>query len=693
MVYQPPKLPDVRVATVNFDGGLDEVTPPMRARPGTLRQAKNFELDINGGVTTIQGYERFDGRPQPSDALYTMLYVTLLPAQTIAVNDVVVGATSTATGTVIVVAEGYVVLTKMTLNFVAGESLTVTAVPKATAVFDSEQGGAPTPLLDATYTNLAADLYRADITAVPGEGDVLGVFRYNSVTYAFRNNVGSTAAVMYQSSSGGWVLVDLGRELAFTSGGTYVPEEGDVITGATSGATATLTRVVVESGDWTTSDAAGRFIFASQTGTFVAENLNIGANLNVATIAGNSSAIVLDDSGRFKTYIYNFGGASGTRRVYGCDGVNRGWEFDGTVFVPISTGMDGTAIGDRPSNVWAHKFHLFFSFGSSAQHSAIGNPYAWTPVLGAAEIAVGDTITAFSTEMGSEAGAALGIMSRNTIHILYGSSEEDWQLVRYRDEIGAYPNSVQSIGQTVMLDDRGITSFRGSMDYGNFAGNTLSELIQPFINQRKSSVGDSCIVRGKSQYRCFFADGSAVYATFKSRKLVGMMSIELPDVVKCMVSVEGDNGADEMFFGSDNGFVYRLDRGTSCDGAPIEAYLLFHYLNFGTARLIKRWLGVAIEVQGSSYAEFSVGSEIGYASPYIVQQTMQEETENFINSVWDEFIWDSFYWDGVSISPKQFKLAGAAENLGLIIYSESDMFDPLKFSSGVFRYIPRRYLR
>jgi len=92
---------------------------------------------------------------------------------------------------------------------------------------------------------------------------------------------------------GGHGRRDVGAEnnLVFTSGGTYQVLVGDTITGATSGATAIVEYVLpLTSGTWAGGTAAGQFELRYQSGTFQAENLNVGGNLNVATIAGNSTA-------------------------------------------------------------------------------------------------------------------------------------------------------------------------------------------------------------------------------------------------------------------------------------------------------------------------------------------------------------------------------------------------------------------
>ena len=87
------------------------------------------------------------------------------------------------------------------------------------------------------------------------------------------------------------------RTRTFTSGGTYRVRQGDTITGATSAATATVSGVGwLTTGTWALGTAEGTLYLYGQTGTFVAENLNIGAELNVATIAaGNSTAIATAD--------------------------------------------------------------------------------------------------------------------------------------------------------------------------------------------------------------------------------------------------------------------------------------------------------------------------------------------------------------------------------------------------------------
>ena len=683
------RMPADRLSFIPCEGGCDFVTPMIMQKPGRLRLCQNIEIGLNGGYDTIMGYERYDGRTKPSDAVYTVLPANI--TGTVAVGNTVTGATSAATGYVIDLEASAIVITQLTGTFVSGENLTVAAAVQAVMTAAPQPSGGSTPALNAEYLNLAADVYRALITVVPGEGAIRGVCRFNDVLYAWRNAVGGLSMAIYKSSSSGWTAVSLGREIAFTSGGTVVIAVGNTITGATSAATAVVSKVILISGTWAGGDAAGWLVLSSQTGTLQAENLNVGASLNVATIAGNSAAITLAPNGRVKHVAYNFGGTSGTRRIYGCDGVNNGFEFDGTVYAKIRTGMTT----DTPSNVIAHKYQLFFGFGSSAQHSGPGTPFIWTPALGAAELAVGDDITGFNVEMGNETGAALAIMSDNKTHMLYGNDSSDWNLIPYRDEVGAHENSIQNMGSIVAIDDRGVISLRATNAFGNFSSATLSGLVDPWLQPRKILITDSCIVRDKSQYRVFFSDETALYVTFDNNKVMGMMTQLLNDKVECVHSVEATDGVEEIFFGSDDGYCYQMERGTSFDGDAIESFGLLQYYNCGAPRTNKRYKSASVETSGTGYTEFSLGYEVGYGSADYAQPESYSDAFaiNFQEARWDQFTWDDFYWDAEYAKPLNLKLSGCAENIGFILYKNSDECEPIKLSGVMVRYQPGRILR
>ena len=175
----------VRADAIRLIGGLDEITPPYQRKPGTARISQNFEADIHGGYRMNAAYERYDGRAKPSAAIYSIISLTI--TGTIAAANTITGVTSGATATVCAVvttsSPDYLVVTKISGTFQSGEVLNVSGSPQGTASSVAVANGASTPILHAQYNNMAADVYRALIGAIPGSGKVLGIVEHGDVLY------------------------------------------------------------------------------------------------------------------------------------------------------------------------------------------------------------------------------------------------------------------------------------------------------------------------------------------------------------------------------------------------------------------------------------------------------------------------------------------------------------------------------
>src|SRR5690606_16663624 len=151
--------------------------------------AINYEIAVEDGYRDITGYERFDGRPRPSDASFSIIDVTITGE--IIVGDTVEGADSGATGLVIAIGQyetvpdghdgwnspdwnqpwmgntwfgsesttmrAYLVLTKVTGTFQANENLLVGASIEGRTDAEAYEDSAETSKLRAIYKNLAAD--------------------------------------------------------------------------------------------------------------------------------------------------------------------------------------------------------------------------------------------------------------------------------------------------------------------------------------------------------------------------------------------------------------------------------------------------------------------------------------------------------------------------------------------------------
>ena len=92
--------------------------------------------------------------------------------------------------------------------------------------------------------------------------------------------------------------------IRFNSGGTAAIAIGDTVTGAGTGVSALVTYVILLSGSWAAGTAAGEIYVTGQTGTFGAENLNVGGKQDdIATIpyvyphgVSNANSIILQNT-------------------------------------------------------------------------------------------------------------------------------------------------------------------------------------------------------------------------------------------------------------------------------------------------------------------------------------------------------------------------------------------------------------
>lgn len=730
-------IPKTRDDVTLFQGGLDITTPNLRIKPGHVRAAQNWQAVANeegGGYERIAGYERFTGQASPSSSVvYTVLAISswiLKPSQwTSSDTDIIgvhlVGATSGAQALLSVspggtpwpmigggtfrqlrsfavedatdpLWEGFpycIVNTLVSGEFQSGETLTARyfdgagneSAPWDVAVIAS-YGDMFYPLsarANAIIRATIEDQLRALLSFVPGSGPILGVVSLVKsgvrTVYAWRNTADGSAAAIYKSSSVGWTAVPLYHEVRFTAGGTSQPVDGSPLTqGAT---TATIKRVVLESGSWASGTASGRFIIINPGVLFTAGAASI-VSISV-TLSGPNSLITLLPGGTYQFDVANFGGQLTSKRIYGADGVNRAFEFDGEILVPIET----KAAQDTPKYIRKQANHLVLAIGGSLMISGPGTPYIFSASLGAMEIATGDDITGLQVQVGDQQTAALAVFGRNSSGILYGTSSANFTFKSLATMTGSIPYMQANLDQTYILDDRGVMSLAAAQEYGNFRQATLTANIAKFLTDRKSRAIGCCVSTDRSQFRLFFSDGSALYMTIVNGRLIGPMPQQFNAPFSCVWSAEDAGGNEETFAGAENGFVYKLDTSRSFDGAPISHFLVFSPNFMGSPSVKKKFYNGHLEVDAETYAEFSIGYSLRYGSAGIFQPDVTD-MDNATRSVpaWGVFVWDNFIWDGVTIGPMEVDIKGKAEAIQMIVSGSSDYVQAFRLNSLTIHY-------
>ena len=420
--------------------------------------------------------------------------------------------------------------------------------------------------------------------AVAGSGPIRGVWEYNNVVYAFRNNAGGSACVMHKSTSSGWAVV---------------------------------------------------------------------------------STPTLSPNGNFEFINHNFTGHSGSLKMFGCDGINKAFQFNGTTLSFLTTGMTT----DTPSHIGVHKNHLFLSFtGGSVQHSGVGNPASWSLVTGAGEIGIGTEVTGFS----SMKGDSLAITGRNQISILYGASASDWNLKLFSPAIGAVARTNgQMDSDLYFFNGDDLSSLTATQAFGDFESASVSAVVKPFIDARKNNTVGATVNRDKNQYRLFFDDKSVLVGTIINRQVVGFTTWRLEHTPSFIT---------EKYMGCTDGSVMYMDNGVSFNGTAIQSYLRLPFTSFNTPHRKKRFRKATLELEAGSQATLDYLADYDYGSGG--SSSGAQATVYGGGGFWDVANWNNFVWSSAVVASAEAYLNGSGMNISLLIV-HSSATDPAFTLQGV----------
>jgi len=667
------------VSYFQLKGGEDLVSPPLVVPPGRLLFSKNYEAAADGGYSRIEGYERFDGQPKPSEATYVVLPFDTGTNEP-AINDAINGSLSSETGRVAGFtltsgdwstnnAVGLLAVYNASGTFVDNDVLTNTTQTNTLATQDGAQlsQSAPTEILFNQWLQAAIEGRRAVITVVPGEGDILGVWGFEGSRYTFRNAVGGATAAMYRDTTAGWVLQNLGESIAYTTGATAEFVVGETITGGTSGATGVISNYTITSGSFTGGDAAGTIYFHTlASGPFQAETITGGTSTGTAAIAGASTTITLPPGGKYEFVNFNFFGDATRFEMYGVNGVGDPFSWNGSGLTLIEETGVSTIFA---THIATHKNHIMFAYASSLLTSGLGEPLSYTALSGAVEFAVGDIITGLENTQGD----VLSVFTANTTSLLYGTSAADWNLKEHSLNTGAREWTIQRVFNTRFLDDRGLTQLNAVFAFGDFKENTFSQEIDPLVKAKLGTEIDSVVVREKDQYRIFFSDNTALFCRiWDTDDFPQFTRVEYPIKVLTCNTTENSTGQEEIFFGSEDGFVYQMDAGTSFDGAAMEYVLRLPFNNLRSPRNIKRFYQAILEIDAPAGIDLKFAPDFQYGSSEIPKGQLQTFNVSSGGGYWNEGIqWGSFFWGGQTQGEAKAYIKGSALNMALIITGSS----------------------
>jgi hypothetical protein len=446
----------------------------------------------------------------------------------------------------------------------------------------------------------------------------------------------------------------------------------------------------------------GRFIVTSVTGTWtsnVADTIRVGI-IDIAVVdnpSGNPvTQISILQGGNYQFVQHNFSAASDGKKLYGADSLNRAFEFDGDVYIPIRTQITI----DAPTTIAAVNGQLALSYFGTVIFSAVGNPHDFrTTSLGFQDVQeFGDTITGMSPIV----GGVLAVACRDSFwQVSVDSQTSLYKAELISPDIGAIHYGLMNLGALYSFDDKGIIRIVPSYVFGGFEHDTISRAIQPVIDRFREKIVATAVYKSKNQVRFYANDGTGIIMTMTSgvtqtgAATTGhdFSQFTYPINISYAWSGEDASGRDIVLLGDEDGYVYVANTGSSFDGEPIQAYIRTAFNNVKSPSAIKRFRKIEVELSTVGYSYIRFNPDFSYADPSIATHLLKYEELQGAGGYWDEAIWNEFYYDGKIVSQPEIRIQGSGTNIGLVVFSNSAIDLGHNLSGIVLHYTPRKLNR
>lgn len=355
--------------------------------------------------------------------------------------------------------------------------------------------------------------------------------------------------------------------------------------------------------------------------------------------------------------------ASTTNYLFIVNGDDSAITFDGTTWAnPSITGITSANI----TNLTIYKRRLFFTLADSLQ-------FAYLPVDNVAG-------AASTFDLGPEFAKggylqAIGVWtvdggSGQDDHICFVTSEGQVAIYQGDDpsdanswaKVGTYdlPRPIgrrclnQVGGDVYLITDAGILALRESLalDISAVTASAITKNIQSAVSNAAVDHGSkygwqlSSYPKGKMAILNVPLDESTQQVQYVMNSVTGAWS-RFTGMNACCWAVLGN----DLYFGGNDGVVYKADAAASDNGSDIVADYAGHYDFFGSRGRLKDWK----MIQAIIYSDGTVSPAIGLNIDFIDKAPKSEIVGSNATIVrWDEVNWDEADWPAESLLSKKW---------------------------------------
>lgn len=334
-----------------------------------------------------------------------------------------------------------------------------------------------------------------------------------------------------------------------------------------------------------------------------------------------------------------------------------------------------------PIGCYCHDNRLFLWYsGGVLKISGIGNP---TLQDGSTDNA---TTYYFASEIISVEhlqSNVVGVFCEKGIYILKGTSVAEegtgtgwlWQQDTITEHTNVIDGTVRKFGRTVyFIGNEGLKSLETTDAYGDFKEAALSHKVNDTLLKNLDYIVGTTVNNETGQYRVYFNDSTnnksfALYFTFNEDGTVkGSTKLEfeyLEDNIKNATCYTYSSKDDTSYFGADDGFVYKLDSGTSENGEDIQTNMKSGFYHYNSPRHWKLLRSILFELESSPFLSIEVKVRYSYDRTDLARATSSTKFIKTAGSKWASAVYGSFVWGGSIIGNPMFYPYGHGVNMSI----------------------------
>jgi len=482
--------------------------------------------------------------------------------------------------------------------------------------------------------------------------------------------------------------------------------KGDSISasGASSG-TGTIVSFVEWGGGWDEAlpvdQVTGYIVVEISIGSFLDTATITSINGTIATQSGDSSIVGMNSGGIVENFRFNYYSNLDREAIYGCDGFNYAFEFDGTDFIPIIQEpgiMDGlfpTHIANKDERLW-----LSFPGGvfvcSAGPTAGLLNHVLIFSAFYSTEWNSGEKIN--KLHMGQN--SVLIVVGAKSLWVLSGNGPDSeaigvtpWSFRRYKSTIGGMENTIAGQDDMVFINGTVLSSLSTSQAFGDFFNQPIAPQIQPYLDRRVQSSTANLICKKKAQYRLFFESGDFLSVSFDGLKVSACMPGRYPVKILCTWSAIDDDGIEYIYGGGADGNVWKIDSGGTFGEEEIAGAFRIPYFHCGSPRHWKRFPWFSFQMASplllSNQSSVSYNCSFSNGSFELPKGVTSEDVklEGGGGLYDDDFQYGEFVYSAQPITELEDFLDGVGTNISFLVNFTTKYDKPFGFHALLLDYV------